>query len=358
MNTNEMRDEFFKISLSQGHHNAKYTVMQLALMILSCIRGKESIEEGTKAPSAQTLRDRLLLDSEWLAYFHDCMWHLAEHLVRLLRRVQWRISIDETYEPFFGDRKKLNALLVAQGLGKLVFGYRAKTPGATGSFGFLVVSLCCCRVKLPIAIWPIPEGEPYEPWLELVLKRLLELVPGAIVLADRGFAHTRFFLMLERLGARYVVRLQVHSNTIKRKIGRNQRRFSYWMTERKTGEKALLTVRVVYDSRGQCYVLATSEDKALLVTLLAWYGQRWDIENIFKDADRVLLPTSSRNPAMRLYCAVLSFFLSALWQVGRLTRMLPKGISLRGFVKRIITALGDLLCCAVSAVGQLLLRTA
>ncbi len=79
---------------------------------------------------------------------------------------------------------------------------------------------------------------------------------------------------------------------------------------------------------------------------------------IIKDADRVLLPTSSRDPAMRLYCTVLSFFLSALWQVGRLTRVLPKGISLRGFVKRIISALGDLLCCVVSALGQLLPRTA
>lgn len=358
LDTNEMRNEFFKISIAEGHHNTVYSVMQIALMILNCIRGKESFEEGAKAPSAQTLRDRLLLDSEWLAYFHDCMWRLAEQLVGLLRRVQWRISIDETHEAFFGDREKLNAQLVTQGLGRLVLGYCAKTPGATGSFGFLVVSLCCCRIKLPIAIWPVREGEPYEPWLEPLLRRLLHLVPGAIVLADRGFGHTSFFLMLERLGARYVVRLPVHSDSIKRKIGRNQRRFAYWMTCSKTGEKALLTIRAVYDSQGHRYVLATSEDRAILATLLAWYGQRWDIENIFKDSDRVLLPTSSRNPRMRLYCTVLSFFLSTLWKVGRLTRMLPKGISLRSFVKHIISALGDFLGCMVSAVGRILPRTA
>lgn len=352
-----MRNEFFKISLSAGHHNAKYSVMQIALMILACIRGKESFEEGAKAPSAQTLRDRLVLDSEWLAYFHDCMWRLAEQLVRLLRRAQWRISIDETYEPFFGNRKKLNALLVAQGLGMLVLGYRADTPGATGSFGFLVVSLCCCKIKLPIAIWPIREGEPYEPWLEPLLQRLLKLVPRAIVLADRGFAYTQFFLMLERLEARFVVRLPLHSKKVHNKIERGQRYLQYWMTDSTTHERVLLTVRVVYNGKGQRYVFVTSEEKALLCTVLTWYGQRWDIENLFKDSNRVMLPTSSRNPRMRLYCIVLSFFLYTLWQAGRLRRMLPEGISLRSFVKRIISALGDLLGCAVSALGKLLPRT-
>jgi len=351
LDIDDMRNTFFKISLSAGYHNAKYSVMQIMLMILACIRGKESFEEGAKAPSAQTLRDRLVLNSEWLAHFHDCMWHLAEHLVQLLRRVQWRISIDETHVPFFGHREKLNALLAAKGPGRLVLGYRARTPGATGSFGFLVVSLCCCKIRLPIAIWPIREGQPYEPWVEQILQRLLALVPRAIVLADRGFGYTQFFLMLERLEARYVVRLAVHSNTIKKKIERNQRRFAYWMTDRKTGEKAFLIVRVVCDSQGQRYVLATSEEQALLPTLLTWYGQRWDIENLFKDANRVLLPTSSRNPRMRLYCVVLSVFLYTLWQVGRLKRMLPKGISLRSFVKRILTALGKTMHCTVSQVG-------
>lgn len=351
MDTNEMRNEFFKISLSEGHHNAIYSVMQIALMILSCVRGKESFEEGAKAPSAQTLRDRLLLDSEWLAYFHDCMWRLAKQLVRLLRHARWYISIDETPVPFFGNRKKLNAELVAKGLGKLIHGYRADTPGATGSFSFLVISLCCSKIRLPVAIKIVRVGEAYEPWLEPILQRLLALVPRAIALADRGFAYTQFFLVLERLKAHYIVRLPLHSKRVKRKLDRGMTRLQYWMTDRQTREKVLLTVRVALDSEGQQYVFATSEASTKEQTLLTQYGQRWDIENLFKDSNRVLLPTSSRNPLMRLYCIVLSFFLFALWQVSRFRQLIPRTLSLRSFVKCILAALCESLHCLISQLG-------
>lgn len=345
----EMRNEFFKKCVSVGHHNAKYCWQQIVLLILSCIRGLESFEEGAGAPSAQTLRDRLRLDREWLPFFHDCMWNLAEQLVRRLRHVQWRISIDETHIPFFGKRKKLNALLVTKGLGKLVLGYRAKTPGATGSFGFLVISLCCCRIRLPIVILPMVEGMCYESKLEPILQRLLALVPRAIVLADRGFAYTQFFLMLERLEAKFVVRLPLHSKKVQRKIERGQRYLQYWMNDRKTHDRVLLTVRVVYDSKGQRYVFVTSEEKALLCTILTWYKQRWDIENIFKDANRVLLPTSSRNPKMRLFCVTVSFLLFTMWQSSRLLQ--KWSISLRTFVKKGISALCTNINCILTQLG-------
>lgn len=262
------------------------------------------------------------------------MWCLAERSVRLLRHVQWRISIDETYVPFFGNRKKLNDQLVMLGLGKLVLGYTNDVPGATGSFGFLVVSLCCGCVRLPLAILALREGEVYEPWLEPLLQRLLALAPRAIVLADRGFAYTQFFLMLERLKAHFVVRLPLHSKILQRKIARGQRRMQYWMTDSTTKEKVLLTVRIMLDAQKRVYVLVTSEQNARAGTLFAWYRQRWDIENIFKDANRVLLPTSSRNPLMRLFCVTLSFFLFALWQAER--RLHGGSLSLRTFVKRLL----------------------
>jgi len=152
-----------------------------------------------------------------------------------------------------------------------ILAYRAKTPDATGSFGFLVVSLCCCKIRLPIVIILMVEGMCYESKLEPILHLLLALVPRAIVLADRGFAYTQFFLMLERLGARFVVRLPLHSNKVKRKVERGQRRLQYWMKDSKTRERVLLTVRVVYDGQGQRYVFVTSEETAKLCHVLMWY---------------------------------------------------------------------------------------
>ena len=139
LDIDKMRDTFFKKCLSVGHHNIQYTRMQLMLMIISCVRSLESFEEGALSPSAQTLRDRLDLGGAWMEVFHDSMWRLAKLLLRKFGRYCWWISIDETYTPFFGNRKKLNARLKRKKIGKFVHGYRAKTPGATGSFCFLVI---------------------------------------------------------------------------------------------------------------------------------------------------------------------------------------------------------------------------
>ena len=348
-----MQKEFFKKSLSVGHHNVKYTWQHLMLMIISCVRGLESLEEGAKSPSAQTIRDRLMLEGEWLTSFHTSMWTLARFLLTRFPRYLWWISIDETYAPFFGDRKRLNNELAAQGMGKYVHGYRAKTPGATGSFCFLVISLCCCRVRLPIALGMMGVGEQYRPWLEPLLVNLHRLAPKAVILADRGFGKAVWFYeMLEAIGARYVVRVPLRKKENKNKVAAGITRFQYWMKENGSNKSVLLTVYVTKDSRGRRYLFASDIKNKTAKQLLAMYLNRWDLENIFKDADRVELPTSSRNPTMRLFAVVLSFFLFALWQAQ--TLLSQDRWSLRTFVKRMAAALCAALQCSISLLGELL----
>jgi len=328
--------------------------MQIMLMILSCIRGLESFEEGAKAPSAQTLRDRLHLDGDWLDYFHKTMWNIAKTMICRFRRYKWWISIDETHIPFFGNRKKLNKELVTKGLGTLVHGYRAKTPGATGSFCFLMISLCCWHIRIPIAIKIISIKEQRKPWLKPLLKRLITLIPQATILADRGFGSaTWFYQMLEELNAKYVVRIPLRKDENKRKVKNGATKFQYWMKNKETKEKVLLTVRVVKDKQNRLYLLSTNLEDMTNKEVLTTYLHRWDIENIFKDSDRVLLPTSSRNPLMRLWCVVTSFFLFTLWQVNKLFTPVT---SLRTFLKQIINLLCQLLKCVINALGMLVDR--
>lgn len=346
--------EFLKKSVSVGHHNVKYNWLQIGLMILSCIRGRESFEEGAQEPSPQTLRDRLCLMGDWLSYFHSCMWSLAKCMLKCFPRFRWSISIDETYVAFFGKRKKLNEELMAKGLGKLVYGYKAKTPGATGSFCFLVISLCCCRIRIPIAIRMMKVGEPYEPWLKPLLQGLLKIAPKAIVLADRGFGKgTWFHRMLDDLHARRIIRVPLRAKRIKKKVAHEQHRFQYWMTDSETKEKALLNMRVAYDETKNLYLFATTEDHLTNKQLIASYLERWDIENIFKDSERVELPTSSRNPQMRLFAVVLSFFLFALWQEDKKGK---NTISLRRFVKRFMEILCQVIDCFLTPFGIIVAR--
>ena len=354
-NIDKMRNDFFKKSLSVGHHNVKYTWMQLMLMIISCVRSLESFEEGAKSPSAQTLRDRLNLEGAWLESFHASTLNISKFLLRKFCRYLWWISIDETYIPFFGNRKKLNDMLQKRGIGKFVHGYRAKTPGARGSFCFLVISLCCCKVRIPIAIKMVKVGERYLLWLKPWLIKIHNLAPKAIVLADRGFGKAVWFYdMLDSIGVKYNVRIPLRKKENKNKVAAGVSRFQYWMKEEDSSKSVLLTVYVCKDSQNRTYLLATNIEGKSNKQLLGMYLNRWDLENIFKDADRVELPTSSRNPRMRLFCVVLSFFLFALWQV----EMLLSNVSwsLRTFVKYLLMEICNYLECFVNSIGELLLH--
>lgn len=350
-NTQKIRKGFFKKSLSVGYHNVRYAWVKVMLIILHCISGRESFEGGATEPSAQTLRDRLRLDGGWLEYFHQEMWNMAVYFVKLFSRLKWYISIDETYKPFFGNRKKLNKQLETEGLGRLVHGYRAKTPGAAGSFCFLVISLCCCKIRIPLFIKMLAEGNNYQDWLEDKLRRILRFVPNAIVLADRGFGKRAwFFAMLERLKAKYVVRVPLKKKESKNKVKSGAKSYEQWFGKGKN--KVLLHVNVAKDEHKRVYFLANNLQGKTSLQILSTYLNRWDIENLFKDADRVELPTSSRNPQMRLFCVVLSFLLFALWQFDKVLERL--GLSLRRFVKNCIDALCQSMRCIITASGKFL----
>jgi hypothetical protein len=353
MNIDNLGKGFFKKSVSVGHHNIKYSWAQITLMIMNCVKCLETFEEGAKSPSAQTIRDRLLLDGKWHEYCHDSLWKIAAWLAKRWPRMKWHISVDETYIPFFGKRDRLNEKLVKQGAGRLVHGYTAKTNGATGSFCFLVISLCCSKIRLPIAIKMMQIGEKYEPWLKPILRKLLKLAPKSIILADRGFGKaTWFYLMLDELKAKYVVRAILRKDENKNKVANGAKKFMHWMTETETNKKVLISVRVEKDSQERVYFLATNLDEKRNKEVLAIYLNRWDIENIFKDTDRVELKTSSTNPKMKLFAVIVSFFLFALWQAKRLQKNAV--CSLRRFVKQIVQALCELLKIILTPLGVLM----
>jgi len=353
LNIDKIQKEYFKKSFSVGKHNIVYTWAQLMLMLLNCIKCLESIEGGTKSPSAQTIRDRLNFKGAWFEHFHESAYSIAKWTLKYFCRFRWYISIDETHIPFFGNRKKLNRKLVKKRVGKYVHGYRAKTPGATGSFCFLVISLCCCRIRIPIAVKMVKVGERYKPWLMAELKHLLKIASKAIVLADRGFGKaTWFYQMLDELDCSYVTRMPLRKKESKNKAKLGKTHIQQWMKDVKTKEKVLLDIFIVHDQKKRKYVLASNVNHKAARQLLYYYLNRWDLENIFKDADRVELPTSSPNPIMRLFCVVTSFMILTLWQVKKFTS--TSACSLRCFVKKCIMALYEILNCTISPLGEVI----
>lgn len=90
--------------------------------------------------------------------------------------------------PFFLDTEKSLMLGSLRWVsGNMCIHIKAKTPGATGSFCFIVISLCCYKIRIPLAIKIVKVGERQNSWLVAELKQALKIAPRAIVLADRGF---------------------------------------------------------------------------------------------------------------------------------------------------------------------------
>lgn len=319
-------------------------------MILKCVSGLESLEEGAKSPSAQTVRDRLQLTEGWLEYFHEQMWSLARYIVKRFPRMKWTIAIDEKYQPFFGNREKLNKKLKEEGIGEFVHGYRAKTPGATGSFCFLVISLCCGKFRLPLFVKMMKNKESYKKWTDEKLRRVIRLVPQAFVLADRGFGKRAwFFAVLEKLKAKYDVRVPLKKKETKNKVKSGVKKYQQWFGE---GEnKVLLNVNVVKDEHGRIYLLANNLNGKTPLQILSIYRDRWKIENIFKDTDRAGLRTSSTNPKMRLFSFVLSLLLFAIWQFEKVIEKFT--YTIRGFVKDCINRICEQIKCTISLSGSI-----
>jgi len=195
--------------------------------------------------------------------------------------------------------------------------------------------------------------ENYRGWVEQNLRQALRIIPQAPVLADRGFGKsTWFYLMLEGLKAKYDVRIPLRKKENKNKVASGVKKFQYWMKDKTTKEEVLLNVYVAKDEQNKEYFLASNLQNQSPALLLALYMNRWDIENLFKDSDRVELPTSSRNPRMRFFCVVLSLFLFTLWQFERVFEKL--GESIRRFVKNCIDALCQSMECIITSSGRLL----
>jgi len=334
---------FLKISFSVSKHNSKYTQSQLGMCLISCANARESIEEGVSSPSPQTMRDRLQLNGAWLEKFHEISIMFATFFIKLNRRLKWFISIDETLEPFYGKVKKLSSEAKPY-----ISSYRNDVKGATGSFKYMVVSICCKRYKIPLAITPMKTGKDINPWLEDKLRLALELSPKSAILADRGFNSVKFFQMLERLNCKYVVRMTVRDKSVKKKIKNGNKKIVHWIKDNKTKESVLLNMFNIIDKFGNKYVLTSNLDTPSQF-LLKYYRCRWDIENIFKMADRVQLKTSSVNIRMRLFSIVFSFLLHLLWQTKDKSKM-----SLRTFVKSIIGIISKIIGFILDVQGKLM----
>lgn len=313
MKLNKLINNFFNISLSKPRANSHYSNDEIKSYLVAISLNKDSLESATGI-SPDTLHRRLNLgegyDIPWLAHYNGTMFDLLPLIIRRNQRVRWSVIIDESLEPFFGKFINLKDELNEDCKADFVTNYRVQR-GSTGSFHYVTLALYSKLGTFPICIVPKVCNADIMPTIEMYLSEIQRIAPRITLLADRGYGNQDIISLCQKLKLDYCIRLK-KSGKLKT-IKKNGRHF-FW--HHFGGVKFRVIMHKSHGRETFFFAVGRSSGASQWFRLL--YKDRWSIENLFKNTDRLQIRTNSRNPLFRLFCFILSMFLMLLYQLKKM----------------------------------------
>lgn len=313
MKLNKLINSFFNISLSKSKANSHYSNDDIRSYLVAISLNKDSLESSTGI-SPDTLQRRLNLgegyDIPWLAHCNETMFDLLPLIIHQNKRVRWSVIIDESLEPFFGKFTHLKNELVEDCKADFLTNYKVQR-GSTGSFHYVTLALYSKLGTFPICIVPKVCNADIMPTIEMYLREIQRIAPRITLLADRGYGNQEMILLCQKLKMNYCIRLKKSGKlkTIK-KNGRNFFWHNFWDVKFRV---------IMHKSHGrEIFFFAVGKRGGTSQWFRLLYKDRWSIENLFKNADRLQIRTNSRNLLFRLFCFTLSLFLMLLYQLKKM----------------------------------------
>lgn len=313
MNINKLIKDFFNKSLSEANTNSHYSNDEVMSYLVAISLNNDSLESATGI-SPDTIQRRLNLgqgyDMPWLAHFNKTMYNLIPLIITQNRRMRWSIVIDDSLEPYYGLVNKLKDELNDDCMPDFLTNYQVQR-GSTGSFQYFTVCLYSKMGTFPVCILPKVCNADLVPVYEDLLRKIRRTAPNAILLADRGFGNKEMIGLCQKLKLDYCIRLKKAG---KLKTIKKEGRYFFWH------QFEDIKFRVVmHKSHGrQTFFFAVGKKDGASYWFRLLYKDRWSIENLFKNADRVQIKTNSRSPLFRLFCFTLSIFLMLLYQFKKI----------------------------------------
>ena len=313
MKLNKLINSFFNISLSKPKANCHYTNEEIKSYLVAISLNNDSLESSTGI-SPDTLQRRLSLgqghDIPWLAHLNEMMFNLLPIILRRNSRVRWSVIIDESLDPFFGKFDNLKDELVEHCRADFLTNYKVQR-GSTGSFHYVTLAIYSKLGTFPICIIPKICNADIMPTIEMYLREVQGLSQGICLLADRGYGNQEMISLCQKLKIGYCIRLKKKG---KLKTIKKDRRNFFWHN---FGDVKFRVV--MHKSHGrETFFFAVGRSNGTSQWFRLLYKDRWSIENLFKNADRLQIRTNSRNLLFRLFCFTLSVFLMLLYQLKRM----------------------------------------
>ena len=313
MKINKLITDFFNISLSTAKANSVHSNAEVQGYLVTMSLHNDSLESATGL-SPDTIQRRLALgtkaDMPWFDHLEKIQLELAGYILRKNKRVRWSLIVDESLEPFFGNVDNLKKQLDMKGHPDFLSKYKIQR-GSTGSFHYVQIALHSKLGTFPVAVIPkVPEANIYEK-IGVIINQIRRLHHEVIVLADRGYGNQNMISLCQKIRVNYCIRLKKNG---KLKTVKKSHRCFFW---HKFGDIAFRVV--MHKSHGRkTFFFAVGKKGSSSQWFRLLYRDRWSIENLFKNCDKIQLRTNSRNTIFRLFCFVLSLFFMLLYQLKRL----------------------------------------
>jgi hypothetical protein len=290
---------------------AKYAAVAFVQLLMNAAQAKDYVESVSgldpKLPNADTLFWRLDECATFdliLQEYKKVVKRSIEAVKRRIRRRQFIVAIDETYEPFYGRKKN-----------PWIHDYTHGVKGATGSYMFIVLSIVSGDLRYILPAIPITKiSMEKDYYVKELLLFVQSLIPVEIVLLDRGFYTWGVIKVLQELHHGYIILVPKHAKFkewLKQGTGLHEHQGE--LNRGKTTYEISTHIAVLPGYKGFDWVFATNIKYDEIIRYVRYYKKRWGIETTFRVHDEVKIKTKSPKPLIRYALFVFECMLYNVW---------------------------------------------
>ncbi|MDP3014366.1 MAG: transposase [Candidatus Subteraquimicrobiales bacterium] len=251
-------------------------------------------------------RQLLLINPFLFGVFSDQLLHKGRY---------YSFAIDETNDPYYGE-------IVDENKDFVIGGKQKKSTNYFYSYITLYVVVRNRRVTL--AVFPVRKNQNKV----ITIKQFIDIIREKgyrirVLLLDRGFYSADLFQYLQNEGIPHIMPVKAYGKKMKELLANNQiRDFSYTIYENGENAQKIKIKRFTFRKTTKN---GTVEEKNLgfvyfgidwsLLKIQDEYKSRFAIEASYRMRNIVRPRTSTRNPVIRYYFAIISFLLKNIWVV-------------------------------------------
>ena len=223
-----------------------------------------------------------------------------------------KFAIDETDDPYYGEITPMNMEYVV----------KSKVKKSTKFFyRYITLYLILGDLKLTLCILPVKKKKTRLSYIKRMLQMIKELgFTIDILMLDRGFYSSKLFKYLMSVRIPFIMPVKNHSADMKELLRGRRSRYAKYIMNKNTDPFVMDVVVYVkylngrygkYESRNYGYFVFGIDWKPNKVASV--YSKRFGIESSYRMRNIVRIRTSTKNPTVRYYFALVSMLLKNIW---------------------------------------------